>query len=556
MAGNGAAVSALKRWAAGWAPGKATPRQRAALLEGRPGVGKTTAAWALAHDMGWTVVEMNASEARNKAAIEQTAGRAALTNAFSDDGSFRVARAGGRTLILLDEADCLTGRATEERASAPAPPSLREFLRGRYQTVGALAAAWGLGATKGPPAFASWEEVPNTAGRGAWTRLKAAQADLSDWREAGRGHDSSDRGGLGAIAQLVRTTRQPLVLTVNDAQPLTRYSPIFRQGVARIRFEPATDEELRAFLRRVILGERLTVHASALEAIVRRSHGDLRAALNDLEAVGPLPAGPAQVAVLGARDEGADLAAFVGEALERARYFRSVEIRDRIDATPDDLLPWIEEGIPEAAIDPRRRHAAFEVLGRAELELMRARRYRHYGLWSYSTELMTGGVATALDRPTGAPRPYAGFPMFLAGMGRSRSARALRNGVLARVDPFFHLSARKGSDALLPFLFRVFDPARAGFDRPEARAIRAEVIRRGKLGADEVGYLLGIEPDAVKVRDEIERATGGPAEDADTEGAVAIPEPAPEPVPAAAVAREKAAPPPKPKTRQKQLGQF
>ncbi len=522
LIGNAGAIAELTAWAAGWAPGRGPPRQRAALLEGRAGVGKTSAAGALAHDMGWSVVEMNASEARNRRAIEQVAGRAALTNSFSSDGQYRSAKSGGRTLILLDEADCLTGRATEDRAPAKAPPTLREFLRARYGTVGSLAEAWGLGRPKAPPAFAGWEEVPTTGGRGAWTRLKAAQVDLAEWREAGSPEDLSDRGGLGAIAQLVKSTLQPVILTVNDAQTLTRYSPLFRQGVARVRFLPVADAEMRAFLRKTILAERLEIQTAAVEAIVRRSHGDLRAALNDLDAIAPLPAGPAQVAVLGARDVGSEFETFVSEALDHARFVRMVEVRDRLDASPDDLFPWIEEAVPHAALDAAHRLAAFETLGRAELCLMRARRFRHWGLWSYATELMTGGVATALDRPAGSGAVYAGFPMFLAGMGRSRIARAQRKAVLERVDPFFHLSARKGSVTVLPWLYRLFDPPRPGFDRPAARALRAEIIHRTRLEADQVAYLMDLEPDSAAVQTELLRSeprSGGPGVAPPTGGA-------------------------------------
>ncbi|MCI4360628.1 MAG: hypothetical protein L3J91_02910, partial [Thermoplasmata archaeon] len=81
------------------------------------------------------------------------AGRAALTNTLGEDGVYRGSKAGGRTLILLDEADCLSGRAREEAAARPATITVREFLRGRYRSVDALAAAWGLGRPGSPPAF-------------------------------------------------------------------------------------------------------------------------------------------------------------------------------------------------------------------------------------------------------------------------------------------------------------------------------------------------------------------------------------------------------------------
>ncbi len=62
--GNDAAVKALKTWAETFGSGR-----KAAILYGGPGIGKTSAALALAHDMGWDCIEMNASDQRTKDAI-------------------------------------------------------------------------------------------------------------------------------------------------------------------------------------------------------------------------------------------------------------------------------------------------------------------------------------------------------------------------------------------------------------------------------------------------------------------------------------------------------
>ncbi|MDX1535017.1 MAG: AAA family ATPase, partial [Thermoplasmata archaeon] len=69
VAGNPTAVGQLEAWAKAWETGR--PRTRAVVLVGEPGIGKTSAALALAADMGWGVIEMNASEKRNKAAIQE-----------------------------------------------------------------------------------------------------------------------------------------------------------------------------------------------------------------------------------------------------------------------------------------------------------------------------------------------------------------------------------------------------------------------------------------------------------------------------------------------------
>ncbi len=113
--GNPGAVNTLRQWAQSWVDG--IPEKRAMVLIGTPGIGKTTSALALANDMGWTPVEMNASDQRTGDAIENIALRGSRFNTFSEDGSYLDSSKGQRKLIILDEADNFFGNA--DRGAIP-----------------------------------------------------------------------------------------------------------------------------------------------------------------------------------------------------------------------------------------------------------------------------------------------------------------------------------------------------------------------------------------------------------------------------------------------------
>lgn len=116
VAGNPAAVAELRKWANAWVRGR--PDKKAVILQGDAGIGKTSAALALAKEMGWTLIEMNASDSRNAGAIERVATRGSVLQTFSATGEFLRTEQGGRKLILLDEADNVFGREDKGGISA------------------------------------------------------------------------------------------------------------------------------------------------------------------------------------------------------------------------------------------------------------------------------------------------------------------------------------------------------------------------------------------------------------------------------------------------------
>ncbi len=415
VVGNPAAVAELRKWADGWSRGR--PEKKAVILQGDPGIGKTTAALALGRDLGWTVIEMNASDSRNADAIRKTATRGSVLQTFSPTGEFLRTEEGGRKLIVLDEADNVFGR--------------------------------------------------------------------------------EDKGGIAAIVNLIQETRQPVILIANDYYALTRRSSSLRRLCRTIKFQAINRAAMKNLLRNIALKEGVDVEDDVLEFIAERSQGDLRSAVNDLESIstGRKELRGDATSALGNRDRERTIFAALEEIFRSGDARRAREAVRDLDESPEDLILWVDHNLPYEYGTPGDRVRGLDRLSRADVYLGRVRRRQDYGLWSFASELMSMGVASARrDRSRGG---QLGFPQYLLQMSRSRGVRTARNSLARKLGRHLHTSAAVTLNDVLPAF-------RALFNGDEELRVQITAV----LGLDEkeVAYLLDENVDGNAVKHLLERA--------------------------------------------------
>lgn len=415
VVGNRSAVADLRKWAEAWEEDRG---KRAVILVGAPGIGKTSAALALANDFGWGVVEMNASDTRNAESIRKVALLGALGETFTNEGEYVTSKEGKRKLIVLDEADNLFGR--------------------------------------------------------------------------------EDAGGIGAITETIRSTKQPIVLIVNDYYALTRRSTAIKSLCKTIRFDPLKPSELKTALREIAKMEGFKIDEDALDHIAERVNGDMRAAVNDLQSLaeGKKEVTHDDVVALGYRDARKTIFESVKDILRSGSCRKSRESCMALDESPETLILWIDENLPLEYREPDDLSAGFDALSRADVYLGRVRRKRYYGLWSYASDLMTCGASVARKGSAYGQRSYR-FPLWLAKMSRSRAVRRTLRSVCNKIGRETFTSSRVAKSDILPafsFLF-VND-----FEFRVVMTVKLDFTDR------EVAFLLDQKEDSSKVRQTIEQA--------------------------------------------------
>ena len=409
VVGNPTALTEFKKWADSWA--KKTPEKRAVVLSGTPGIGKTSAALALAADMGWGIVEMNASDKRNAEAVRKVALQGATTSTFASSGEFLNANEGRRTLIVLDEADNLFGR--------------------------------------------------------------------------------EDFGGIGAIVDTIRQTRQPLVLIVNDYYGLTRRSGAVKSLAKQIKWQRLTPAAVKTALRRVAEAEGVKVPETTLDALAEHAGGDLRSAIKDLQALaeGRKEVRAVDVEQLGDRDVEGSVYDALREIFQSGSVERARRASANLDEDPESLILWIDENLPLEYRDPADLVRGYDRLSRADVYLGRTRRRQAFRFWAYASDLMTAGVAMA-RHGRWAGGQYR-FPMWLAKMSRTRGRRATAQSLCLKIGAAVHASWKRTFVDVLPVFTAMFRSDEA-FRRAMAAAFRFE--------EKELAYLLDADEDSKEVR--------------------------------------------------------
>ncbi len=291
--------------------------------------------------------------------------------------------------------------------------------------------------------------------RGLFTRGKLIVLDEVDGMSR-----VADRGAMEAILDLIKVTKNPIIMTANDPwDPSLR--PL-RESVLLVPFKRLSKTDIKKVLVRICKLERLTCDEDAINYIAEKAEGDLRSAINDLQAVAE---GYGKVtlsvvkAVLRARDRVFDPFEVVRRIFISRYAWQAKLAASQTDLSPDELIQWINENLPRQISDPEDLWRAYEALSKADVYMGRIVRTGSWDLLAYAVELMTAGVSLAIRNDIKSKYRWVkySFPQKILMMAKTKEMRQIREDLATIIARHLHISKRLAKSDVIPYLVAIFE---------------------------------------------------------------------------------------------------
>jgi replication factor C large subunit len=257
-----------------------------------------------------------------------------------------------------------------------------------------------------------------------------------------------DFGGESALIKLLKQKpRQPMILTANDPYKLSKE---LRDLCEFIQFKRLRTDQIVKVLERICAKEGIRADRKALIAIAQNAGGDLRAAINDLQAIAEgRDEIKAEDVVVAKRTQETDVFKVMQKIFKT--FDRTVHMEAmNLDESPEDLIDWIDENVP-LEYKGEDLLKAYVILSRADMFLGRVRRRGFYRLWRYATYLMTVGVAYAKRKPKGGFTKYQ-RPNTWQMLVLIRERREKIRNILKKIAKYSHMSTRKALNEMFFFI--------------------------------------------------------------------------------------------------------
>lgn len=261
------------------------------------------------------------------------------------------------------------------------------------------------------------------------------------------GLSAGDRGGASEILKISKASKYPIVLIANDA-----YHPklkALRQAAKLVDFRGVHPATIEKALAGILRAEKIEFEERALKTIVSMAGGDLKAAINDIEATatGAKKLTAEAVKNLGYRDSTKTVYDSLKIIFKTMTAQHADEAARDIDIEAGEMLQWIRENLPLEYTNADDLARGYDAVSRADIFNGRIIRQQYWDYLGYVKQIAATGVALAKKEKYMKFVMYR-YPTRIAMMGRLKAKRAERDFIAGKLGAHLHCSRHEALDYL------------------------------------------------------------------------------------------------------------
>ena len=252
-------------------------------------------------------------------------------------------------------------------------------------------------------------------------------------------HGTNDRGGVKAIGDIIKNSRHPMILIANDFYSKRLQS--IKPKCTVIKMKKSRWNSISALLRKISQAEGVEVEPAALKEIAVKSQGDVRSAINTLQALADKDKvlDVSDVENMVTKDTRSDIFNAITAVL-KSKTPAHVKEAMWIEEDPTLVMEYIAENIPREYKKNDEIKKAYDYISKADIFFGRTNRSRNYGYWKYATDFMGIGVSSS-KHETYKKFTKIQTPSTFRLMGSSRGKRNLRDNITERMFEKMHVSS-------------------------------------------------------------------------------------------------------------------
>ncbi|MEM5778196.1 MAG: replication factor C large subunit [Candidatus Aenigmatarchaeota archaeon] len=176
----------------------------------------------------------------------------------------------------------------------------------------------------------------------------------------------TDRGGIAEIINIIKESNNPIILTANDAY--NEKLKNLRNYCELLRIKKIPKNLIEKKLLEIATKEKIKISKEDIEKIAENADGDIRSAINDLEANS-----------YATRDKEKNIFEVLNNIFRSKNLEKALKAIDSSDKDLDEIFWWVEQNIPLEYNDPKLIAMAFDILSKADLfksQIIKNQNYR------------------------------------------------------------------------------------------------------------------------------------------------------------------------------------